>query len=164
MIQHFKGAGGFAQVKERLAHAHKDEVADNGVIDAVVSEPHAGHKNLAQDFPGGHVEPGEAFTDAVRREVKEETGLDIFRPTVCGIKDFIRDDGTRYIVMFFRADRFSGELKDSDEGRVFWIERDELTQYKLSQDFIDMVHVMENPSLTEFFYERDGENWKKRII
>ena len=98
-------------------------------------------------FPGGHVELGEAFTDAVRREVKEETGLDIFRPTVCGINDFIRDDGTRYIVLFFRADRFSGELKNSAEGRVFWIERDELTQYKLSQDFIDMVHVVENPSL-----------------
>ena len=53
-------------------------------------------------FPGGHVEPGEAFTDAVRREVKEETGLDISRPTVCGINDFVRDDGTRYIVLFFR--------------------------------------------------------------
>lgn len=65
---------------------------------------------------------------------------------------------------FFRTDRFDGELKSSDEGRVFWIERDELTQYKLSHDFIDMVHVMENPSLTEFFYERDGEIWKKRII
>ena len=100
----------------------------------------------------------------MRREIKEETGLDIFRPTVCGINDFIRDDGTRYIVLFFRADRFSDELKNSAEGRVFWIERDDLTQYKLSQDFIDMVHVMENPSLTECFYERDGENWKKRII
>ena len=64
-------------------------------------------------FPGGHVEPGEAFTDAVRREVKEETGLDIFRPTVCGINDFIRDDGTRYIVLFFRADRFSGDSVSS---------------------------------------------------
>ena len=100
-------------------------------------------------FPGGHVEPGEAFTDAVRREVKEETGLDIFRPTVCGINDFIRDDGTRYIVLFFRADRFSGELKDSDEGRVFWIERDELTQYKLSQDFIDQVVVTDTLPIPE---------------
>ena len=67
-------------------------------------------------------------------------------------------------MLFFRTDRFGGELKSSDEGRVFWVERDELTQYKLSHDFIDMVHVMENPSLTEFFYERDGEVWKKRII
>ena len=115
-------------------------------------------------FPGGHVEPGEAFTDAVRREVKEETGLDILRPTLCGVKDYIQEDGSRYIVMLFRADNFSGELRSSDEGRVFWIERDELTQYKLACDFIDMVHVMENPSLTEFFYERDGERWKKRII
>ena len=100
--------------------------------------------------------------DRVNKDWPGVTGLDIFRPTVCGINDFIRDDGTRYIVLFFRTDRFGGELKSSDEGRVFWVERDELTQYKLSHDFIDMVHVMENPSLTEFFYERDGENWKKR--
>ena len=80
------------------------------------------------------------------------------------VQDRVNKDWPGYIVLFFRADRFSGELKNSAEGRVFWIERDELTQYKLSQDFIDMVHVMENPSLTEFFYERDGENWKKRII
>ena len=128
------------------------------------SSAHSGPWNWFSVVPSNHSTLSPSFTDAVRREVKEETGLDIFRLTVCGINDFIRDDGTRYIVLFFRADRFSGELKNSAEGRVFWIERDELTQYKLSQDFIDMVHVMENPSLTEFFYERDGENWKKRII
>ena len=55
VVQHLKGAGGFAQVEQRLAHAHEDEVADNGVVDAVVAEPHTGHENLAQDFPGGHV-------------------------------------------------------------------------------------------------------------
>lgn len=114
-------------------------------------------------FPGGHVEQNEAFADAVRREVKEETGLSVSRPVICGIKDFEKDN-TRYIVLFFRADRFKGELKSSDEGRVFWVERDELTQYKLAPDFIDMVHVMENPSLTEFRYDRDGEKSVKRII
>lgn len=55
VVQHLKCAGGFAQVEQRLAHAHEDEVADNGVVDAVVAEPHTGHENLAQDFPGGHV-------------------------------------------------------------------------------------------------------------
>lgn len=37
-------------------------------------------------FPGGHVEPGESFVCSVIREVKEETGLDIENPQLCGIK------------------------------------------------------------------------------
>ena len=39
-------------------------------------------------FPGGHIEPGESFTDAVIREVQEETGLHIRSPQLCGIKDW----------------------------------------------------------------------------
>ena len=31
-------------------------------------------------FPGGHVEPGESFTDAVIREVQEKTRLTIRSP------------------------------------------------------------------------------------
>ena len=37
-------------------------------------------------FPGGHVEKDESFVDSVIREVKEETGLDIQSPKLCGIK------------------------------------------------------------------------------
>lgn len=37
-------------------------------------------------FPGGHVEPGEAFVDSVIREVREETGLSIKNVELCGVK------------------------------------------------------------------------------
>ena len=70
-------------------------------------------------FPGGHVEPGEAFSDAVIREVQEETGLNIRSPQLCGIKDWCENQ-CRYVVLFYKTTHFEGELRSSSEGQVWW--------------------------------------------
>ena len=58
-------------------------------------------------FPGGHIEKHESFTDAVIREVKEETGLTIENPKLCGIKEFHKSkDGKRYIVFLYIAKKY----------------------------------------------------------
>ena len=44
---------------------------------------------------------GESFTDAVIREVWEETGLKISEPKLCGIKDWMKDEETRYIAVSY---------------------------------------------------------------
>ena len=85
-----------------------------------------GSKVLVQDrtdpnwpgvaFPGGHVEKGEPFTDAVIREVQEETGLTISSPRLCGIKDWC-EDGVRHVVLPYRAEQFTGTLRSSDGAR-----------------------------------------------
>ena len=69
-------------------------------------------------FPGGHVEKGESFVGSVIREVYEETGLVIEDPVLCGTKQFQEDADTRYVVLFYKASRFSGQLRSSDEGEV----------------------------------------------
>ena len=43
-------------------------------------------------FPGGHVEAHEPIVDAVIREMKEETGLTITSPRLCGVKEWINED------------------------------------------------------------------------
>ena len=109
-------------------------------------------------FPGGHVEPGESFTRAVIREVWEETGLTIEAPQLCGLKQFPEDDGTRYIVMLYKANRFSGELRSSDEGKVFWIRRSDLTQYQRPVNFDQMIRVFEEDEIGEqYVHLVDGE-------
>ena len=103
-------------------------------------------------FPGGHVEPGEAFTASVIREVYEETGLTVEDPVLCGTKQFQTDEGARYVVFFYRAARFHGTRRSSKEGQVFWIPRAELAKQQLSLDMMEMVKVMESSDLSEFYY------------
>lgn len=106
------------------------------------------------NFPGGHVEKGEYVTPSVIREMKEETGLTIENPKLCGIKEFHKTvDGNRYIVFLYVTDHFSGELKSSAEGEVFWYPLSELKRSeKLADGFADMLPVFASDNINEVFY------------
>ena len=111
-------------------------------------------------FPGGHVEPGESFTQSVIREVYEETGLTVENPVLCGTKQFQTNSGARYVVFFYKADKYHGTLQSSREGKVFWLPRTELPKQILAPDMMEMVQVMESDYLSEFYYQKVDGAWK----
>lgn len=105
-------------------------------------------------LPGGHVEKGESFVKAVIREMQEETGLTIYEPKLCGVKQFQTDDDERYLVLLYKTDHFEGELISSEEGKMIWVNREELPKYPLVDDFMELLKVFDSEEYSEFMYER----------
>ena len=131
-----------------------------------------GNKVLVQEkvgtnglvFPGGHVEEGESLLESVVREMKEETGLTIENPKVCGFKDWIQEDGTRYVVLLYKTDKFTGELKSSDEGRVFWIDRADIDRVNLIWNMKELLEIFDTDLYSEFFFKIKDGKYKGRLL
>lgn len=108
-------------------------------------------------FPGGHVEKGESLLASVIREMQEETGLIIERPIPCGFKDWINDDGSRYLVLLYKTDRFSGELRSSEEGRVFWTTREEFKRLPVMWNMREILQILDADAYSEFFWPEGAD-------
>lgn len=115
-------------------------------------------------FPGGHVEKDEDFNSSVIREVKEETGLTIKNPILCGIEEFKTEKEDRYLMLYYKTNKFTGKIKRSKEGEVFWIKRKDLNKYKLSLDLKRILKVMESDKLSEIIYYKKGNKWLSKIV
>lgn len=128
----------------------------------VVQQRRRSWKGVA--FPGGHVEQGESFTRAVIREIREETGLTIEHPRLVAVKDWMDDDGSRYVVLLYRASRYTGKLTSSEEGDVWWQPLDRLTELPLASSMDIMLRAFLDEDVSEHLLVHDEGGWHNLLL
>lgn len=126
---------------------------DQGQV--LVEEKRYGDGQKGLILPGGHAEPGEALADSVIREIREETGLIIDNVILCGVKDWLREDGSRYMVFIYKTKTFSGKLISSEEGDVFWMPLCELKKKPMLWNLEMMLDILEQEQYSELYYRED---------
>lgn len=94
-------------------------------------------------FPGGGVERGERLREAVKREVREETGLEVEVGLVAGYREELLPDG-HYVVIAFRCAVTGGELRAGDDAAAVefvdpWVLAHRLTVPALNDVLRDAV-------------------------
>lgn len=83
-------------------------------------------------FPGGHLEFSEELKDGAKREVLEETGIEIKNIRFGTVtNDIFKKEGKHYITIFMVAEHGSGDVKNLEPERCEkweWFEWDNLPE------------------------------------
>jgi 8-oxo-dGTP diphosphatase len=77
---------------------------------------------LKWEFPGGKVETGEGYSSALRRELKEELGIEVQSATEVYRHSHLYPDGTEVELVFFRVDDYRGRVENHVFRRILWVE------------------------------------------
>lgn len=92
------------------------------------------------ELPGGHVEEGESVHDALKREVKEETGIDIEIVRFCGISQEVSHS---MLNTWWLAKPISETIKTSDESlEVRFVDVDEAMKLITNEAFKKEVKLI----------------------
>ena len=113
-------------------------------------------------FPGGHVEPGETFTESVIREIYEETGLTISNPKLTGIYHWMTG-AVRNVGFLYKTDEYQGKLISSEEGKVYWISGEEFLLKPLAPGMEQVWQMMHDDSASECLQTLTENSFKDTI-
>ncbi|MBQ8147058.1 MAG: 8-oxo-dGTP diphosphatase [Clostridia bacterium] len=92
---------------------------------------------------GGHFEEGESPYDCVVREAMEETGLTLISPQYRAVVTFNSDKYETEQMHLFTCKDFTGNLVESDEGSLKWIDKEKLSDLNMWSGDIIFLKLLE---------------------
>lgn len=107
---------------------------------------------------GGKIEPFETSLECVKRESLEETGLMLIQPLLRGIVNFHSTVYPAEKMYLYTCNRFSGNIKECDEGVLEWIEKDKISSLPLWEGdkiFFDLLNQGETGFVLTLNYDKD---------
>lgn len=107
--------------------------------------------------PGGKKEAGEDIFQCIKREMYEETGFLIEDPQIRVVTSEIGPENYNWILFIFTCKDFSGEMKESNEGKLSWVELNSIEKQNLSQiDKLMLPYVFEDKQYIMYLkYDED---------
>ncbi len=114
---------------------------------------------------GGHIERDEDIYSAARREVIEETGLEVEALRLVGLINIDGDQPTGIMLFVFAAESRSGEPIPSDEGALEWIDFDHITRVDLVEDLpIILPRAIRHPTGASPFFAHYSYNEQEQLV
>ena len=87
-------------------------------------------------IPGGHLERGEQLIDGLKREIKEEVGLEIQTPLFLDSETYVNKNQS-CLLMLYSAEATSAKITLSNEHTDFyWVSKKDFSNYEYAHEGI----------------------------
>ena len=99
------------------------------------------HMGLSWEFPGGKVENGETFENALKREIKEELNINIAINNKLGEENY-KDDKINVKLHYFICSHANGEIILSEHEDSAWVTKNEFKNYNFAEGDSDIINLL----------------------